>query len=61
MITPFNDWPTWLKILVLGPNFPLLIVLRFWWPKNNKAWGRFGLLLIYLVVFFLVMHYVFKF
>ena len=62
MITPFAQWPSWLQTLILAPNALLAgIMCWFWWPKSNREWNKFGILAAYLIVFFVVMHYVFKF
>ena len=61
-MTKYSDWPSWLQILVVGPHCALLAFANWvWWPKSGKGWLRFGFVLAYLVVFFLVMHYVFAF
>ena len=62
VITPYSEWPTWLQIVVLGPNGLLLAFTTWiWWPKSNREWRRFALVMAYLIVFYLIMHFVFKF
>lgn len=62
MITPYSDWPKWLQILVVAPNALLLgFCTWMWWPKSDRDWRRFGLVFAYLIVFYLVMVYLFKF
>ena len=52
----------WLQILVMGPHGVLLgFTAWVWWPKSDEGWRRFGLVMAYLVVFYLVMHYEFAF
>jgi len=59
-MTKFPDWPLWLQILVLVPHGVLgWVMFWLWWPKDNKGWKRFGILAAYLVLFYLVMHFVF--
>ncbi|MCU1283747.1 MAG: hypothetical protein JWO13_97 [Acidobacteriales bacterium] len=56
----FSDWPEWLQVAVLFPHAMLGFVATWlWWPKTDKEWSRFGLVAAYLLVFFLVMHFVF--
>ena len=31
-----------------------------WWPKSEKEWRRFGFVVAYLLVFYVVMRYVFQ-
>jgi hypothetical protein len=60
VITPVSEWPNWLQILVFPPHAILLGVSTWmWWPKTNKEWRRYGFVLAYLIVFYLVMYYVF--
>ena len=62
MIIPFAKWPTWLQMLVVAPHGILAAIsLYWWWPKSEREWRRFGFVLAYLVVFYLVMRYVFAF
>ena len=57
----FAEWPTWLQTLVLLPHAVLGFVMTIvWWPKSGQGWRRFGILAAYLLVFYLVMHFVFK-
>jgi hypothetical protein len=61
-VTQFSEWPQWLQILVLLPHSLLgSFMLWLWWPKADKEWRKFGFVLLYLIIFFLVMHYVFGF
>lgn len=56
----FADWPQWLQAIVIVPHVILgFVATWFWWPKSNAGWLKFGLVAGYLLVFFLVMHYVF--
>ena len=51
-----------LQMLVLAPHGLLLGILTWlWWPKSNRGWRRFGLVYAYLVGFYPVMHFVFRF
>ena len=60
--TAYSDWPRWLQVAVVGPNALLAAyAFWFWWPKSKREWNRFGFLMAYLVVFFLVMRFVFQF
>jgi CHASE2 domain-containing sensor protein len=62
VIPKFAEWPQWLQWLVIAPNGLLLgIATWLWWPKDERGWRRFGVVLAYLVVFYLVMIYVFDF
>lgn len=48
-------------MLVLLPHGVLAYVMVWlWWPKDNKGWKRFGILAAYLLLFYLVMHFVFS-
>jgi hypothetical protein len=48
-VTNFSDWPEWLKVLVLVPHGLLASVACWlWWPKSEKGWRRFGLVVAYL-------------
>jgi hypothetical protein len=61
-ITPYAQWPYWLRFVVVAPNALLAgITCWIWWPKTDRGWRRFGLVAAYLLVFFLVMHFIFKF
>jgi hypothetical protein len=31
-----------------------------WWPKDDKGWQRFGIVAAYLLLFYSVMHFVFR-
>jgi len=35
------------------------VAMWLWWPKSSKEWNKFGVVALYLVIFFLVMRYVF--
>jgi hypothetical protein len=59
MITPFVQWPIWLRYLVYLPNAALIAFLMLWWPKNDKQWRRFGFMMLYLIFFLCVMHFMF--
>lgn len=61
-IVPYSTWPTWLQVLIVGPN-ALLAAYTFWawWPKSKCEWNRLGWVAAYLLVFFLVMRFVFHF
>jgi hypothetical protein len=60
VIAPYNDWPKWLQALVMVPHCALAGILMYkWWPKTKADWRKFEITLAYLIVFFLVMHYVF--
>ena len=62
MITPYSEWPTWLQALVLTPHALLLgFATWIWWPKSNREWRKFALVMAYLIVFYLIMHFVFEF
>ena len=61
MVTSYASWPGWLKSIVMGPNVALLLMLSIWWPKNDQGWTKFSIVGGYLVVFYLIMHYVFRF
>jgi hypothetical protein len=60
-VTNFSNWPEWLKLLVLVPNGILASVMCWLcWPKSEKEWRKFGFLVAYLIVFFVVMRFVFQ-
>jgi phosphoglycerol transferase MdoB-like AlkP superfamily enzyme len=60
VITPFSEWPKWLQVLVIVPHGLLgFIATWFWWPKSKKGWNRFGIVAVYLLMFYLVMRFVF--
>jgi len=62
MIAPYSSWPVWLQTLVVAPNALLgFFALWIWWPKSNREWRRFGVVAVYLIVFYAVMHFIFKF
>ena len=57
-----DDWPFWVQLLVFGPHAILMgVLLWVWWPKSDKEWRRFGILLAYLIAFYLTMYLVFGF
>jgi len=60
-MTPFSQWPVWLQYVVLVPH-GLLASFSFWlwWPKSDKGWNKFGLVAAYLILFYLVMHFAFR-
>jgi len=59
-MTKYADWPTWLKILVLGPNGLLLWFIAVpWFPKSKQHWIWTGIAIAWLAIFFSVMHFVF--
>jgi hypothetical protein len=59
-MTQYSNWPVWLKIVVMGPNGLLVWFIAVpWFPKSKKQWKWIGIAIAYLVVFFLVMHFVF--
>ena len=61
-MTRYSDWPKWLQLLVVAPHCVLLFVaVWLWWPKSDEDRRRFGFVFAYLLVFFLVMHFVFHF
>jgi len=50
------------QFLVFAPHAVLMGFLTWvWWPKTEREWKRFGLVLAYLLVFYLVMYFVFGF
>jgi hypothetical protein len=59
-MTKFSDWPQWLQVLVVAPTAVLLTVMLCWWPKDAKGWKRFWIMAAYLLLFYLVMHFVFR-
>ncbi len=62
MIIPYSAWPTWLQVLILGPNALLAgYACWAWWPKSSREWRRFGWVVAYLIAFFSVMVFVFHF
>jgi hypothetical protein len=62
MITPYSDWPGWLQFVVMAPNVVLVAITCWvWWPRSDREWNKFGLVMAYLVVFYLVMKFVFRF
>jgi hypothetical protein len=61
VIIPFSDWPRWLQVLIWTPNALLAGYACWgWWPKSKREWNKFGFVMAYLIVFFLVMRYVFQ-
>jgi len=57
-----DDWPFWLQFLVFGPHAILAgVLLWVWWPKSDKEWRKFGILLAYLISFYALMDFVFGF
>jgi hypothetical protein len=62
MIVKYADWPGWVQTLVLLPHAILLSVSAWlWWPKSGREWRKFGFVAGYLVIFYLIMHFVFAF
>lgn len=62
MVMPYSECPLWLQILVVAPNRLLAgFACWIWWPNSNREWNRFGIVMLYLIVFFLAMHFIFKF
>jgi hypothetical protein len=62
LIVPYSEWPRWLQFLIVAPNGLLAaITCWMWWPKSDREWRRFGLVMAYLIVFFSVMIFVFHF
>ena len=60
-MTPFSEWPHWLQFIVVFPNVLLGFVATWlWWPKTGKSWRKFGFVALYLLCFYLVMHFVFR-
>jgi len=60
-VTNFANWPQWLKVLVLVPHGILASVACWlWWPKSEKGWHKFGFVVAYLIVFYLVMRFAFQ-
>jgi hypothetical protein len=56
----YADWPHWVQAFVIVPHALLGFVMTWlWWPKTGKGWLRFGILGAYLLVFYLIMHFVF--
>lgn len=56
----FDTWPHWLQTTVMVPHVLLGFVATWlWWPKTDRGWFKFGVVAAYLVVFFLIMHFVF--
>jgi hypothetical protein len=50
-----ESWPTWLQDAVGVPHALLLwMKCWLWWPKSDKELRRFGYLLAYLIVFYLI-------
>ena len=44
------------------PNVVLVAITCWvWWPRSDREWNKFGLVMAYLVVFYLVMKFVFRF
>ncbi len=62
VIIPYSDWPGWIQVLIVAPNALLAgYACWAWWPKSKREWNKFGFVIAYLVVFFLVMRFVFHF
>jgi hypothetical protein len=61
-MSPFSQWPLWLQYAVMVPHGLLAgFAVWIWWPKSDKEWHKFGLVAGYLIIFYLVMHFVFHF
>jgi hypothetical protein len=57
----YSQWPGWVQAVVVIPHVLLAMVATLlWWPKTKRNWRRFGFVALYLLVFYVVMHYVFK-
>ena len=55
-----DDWPMWLQVLVIGPPGVLAsLMLWVWWPKSDREWRRFGIVLGCLIVYFGTIYLVF--
>jgi hypothetical protein len=62
VVIPYSDWPGWLQVLIGAPNALLAgYACWAWWPESKREWNKFGFVMAYLVVFFLVMRFVFHF
>jgi hypothetical protein len=60
-MTKFSEWPSWLQYLVLVPHGILAAVACWlWWPKSDRGWEKFGLVVAYLLAFFFVMRFAFE-
>jgi hypothetical protein len=60
-MTPYADWPDWLRVLVLGPHALLLLVALLRWSTTNEGKRNLLFLGLYLAAFLAVMHFVFGF
>jgi len=57
-----DDWPMWLQVLVIGPHAILAgVLLWVWWPKSDKEWRKFGILIAYQTFFWTALYFVFGF
>jgi len=60
-MTRFSEWPAWLQAVVVVPHALLgFCAVWLWWPKSDKDWRKFGFVARYLLIFYLVMHFVFQ-
>lgn len=58
---PYSQWPQWVQAVVVIPHVLLAMAATLlWWPKTKRNFRRFTIVALYLLVFFVVMHYVFK-
>jgi hypothetical protein len=56
----FSEWPMWVKVAIVGPHALLgFVACWLWWPKSDQARRKFGFVALYLLLFYLVMHFVF--
>jgi hypothetical protein len=59
---PYAEWARWLQILIVTPNGLLAAyALAWWWPESEKGRRAQGWVVIYLLAFYLLMHFVFHF
>jgi hypothetical protein len=57
----YSQWPRWLHAAVMFPHVILAMAgTLLWWPKTKRDSLRFSIVALYLLLFYFVMHYVFK-
>lgn len=57
----YSQWPRWLQAVVVAPHvlFAMFATL-VWWPNSKEDRRRFTIAAAYLLLFYFVMHFMFK-
>lgn len=57
----YSQWPRWVQAVVVIPHVLLAMAATLlWWPKTEKNSRRFRIVALYLLGFYIVMHFLFK-